>query len=426
MTEKPLAPRRVLSGMRPTGSLHLGHLRGVLHNWRALQDAGDECFFFVADWHALTTDYAAPADLSAGAVQMVRLWLAAGLEPSRVVMFRQSEVPAHAELFALLAMICPLPWLLHLPTYKEQKEALQRDLDTYGFLGYPLLQSADILMYGADCVPVGADQVPHIEFTREVARRFNRLYGMSSSLQEELAAAKKAIIEDRVKNAGEAFAFEAKEDIKDRLKKIDDKKEAFEREGDKLFLEDSLSLIEQLPAPMAAEKKLLRDWVCHGGREILRLPKVMLTKTPKLPGTDGRKMSKSYNNTIDLDDPPPVVGQKIARMITDPARIRRTDKGNPERCPVWSLHRIFSDDKTQKWADAGCRQATIGCVECKQELAKAISRELSPLQEKLTAIEQSGAAQEALCQGAKQAAAVASQTMDEVRAAMFLSAGKGQ
>ena len=407
MTEKPLAPRRVLSGMRPTGSLHLGHLRGVLHNWRALQDAGDECFFFVADWHALTTDYAAPADLSAGAVQMVRLWLAAGLEPSRVVMFRQSEVPAHAELFALLAMICPLPWLLHLPTYKEQKEALQRDLDTYGFLGYPLLQSADILMYGADCVPVGEDQVPHIEFTREVARRFNRLYGVSSSFQEELAAAKKAIPADA-------------------LKKIDANKGAFEREGDKRFLEESLLLIEQLSASLAAEKNLLRAWVRHGGREILRLPEVMLTETPKLPGTDGRKMSKSYNNTIDLDDPPPLVSQKIARMTTDPARIRRTDKGDPKRCPVWSLHRIFSDGETQDWAAAGCRQATIGCVECKQKLAAAISDELSPLQEKLTAIEQSGAAQEALCQGAKQAAAVAGQTMDEVRAAMFLSAGKGQ
>ena len=407
MTEKPLAPRRVLSGMRPTGSLHLGHLRGVLHNWRALQDAGDECFFFVADWHALTTDYAAPADLSAGAVQMVRLWLAAGLEPSRVVMFRQSEVPAHAELFALLAMICPLPWLLHLPTYKEQKEALQRDLDTYGFLGYPLLQSADILMYGADCVPVGEDQVPHIEFTREVARRFNRLYGVSSSFQEELAAVKKAIPADR-------------------LKKIDDNKGAFEREGDKRFLEESLLLIEQLSASLTAEKNLLRAWVRHGGREILRLPEVMLTETPKLPGTDGRKMSKSYNNTIDLDDPPPLVSQKIARMTTDPARIRRTDKGDPKRCPVWSLHRIFSDGETQDWVAAGCRRATIGCVECKQKLAAAISDELLPLQEKLTAIEQSGAAQEALCQGAKQAAAVAGQTMDEVRAAMFLSAGKGQ
>ena len=419
-------PRRVLSGMRPTGSLHLGHLRGVLHNWRALQDAGDECFFFVADWHALTTDYAAPADLSAGAVQMVRLWLAAGLEPSRVVMFRQSEVPAHAELFALLAMICPLPWLLHLPTYKEQKEALQRDLDTYGFLGYPLLQSADILMYGADCVPVGEDQVPHIEFTREVARRFNRLYGGSSSFEEELTAAvEKAILEYWPKGLEGDFAREAKRDI-DRLNKIKAKKEAFEREGDKLFLEDSLSLIEQLPAPMAAEKKLLRDWVRHGGREILRLPEVMLTKTPKLPGTDGRKMSKSYNNTIDLDDPPPVVSQKIARMTTDPARIRRTDKGDPKRCPVWSLHRIFSDGETQDWAAKGCSQATIGCVECKQKLATAISDELDPLQKKLTDIEQSGAAQEALCQGAKQAAAVAGQTMDEVRAAMFLSAGKGQ
>ena len=185
-------------------------------------------------------------------------------------------------------------------------------------------------------------------------------------------------------------------------------------------------MIEQLSASLTAEKNLLRAWVRHGGREILRLPEVMLTETPKLPGTDGRKMSKSYNNTIDLDDPPPVVGQKIARMTTDPARIRRTDKGDPKRCPVWSLHRIFSDGETQDWVAEGCRQATIGCVECKQKLAAAISDELSPLQEKLTAFEQSGAAQEALCQGAKQAAAVAAQTMDEVRAAMFLSAGKGQ
>lgn len=390
--------RRVVSGMRPTGGLHLGHLRGVLHNWRALQAAGDTCFFFVADWHALTTDYAAPEDLPEHTRNMVVAWLAAGLDPSRAVIFRQSDVPAHAELFVLLSMICPLPWLMRLPTYKEQ--SAQQGLDTHGFLGYPLLQSADIMIYGAERVPVGEDQAPHIEFTREIARRFNHLYGGSKSFIKRREAAFAKINGDI---AGQLHAH----------------KKTFARDGDAGAVAAALAIIDTL-AIDDAEKQTLRDDLHYGGEEILRVPQTLLTTAPRLPGTDGRKMSKSYGNTIELFDSPQVVRDKIAGMQTDPARVKRTDKGEPERCPVWGLHRIFSDDDTRKWAAAGCRSADIGCVDCKKRLSEFINAELSPVAARRREVDKPGVVENLLADGARQAAAAADETMDAVRRAVRL------
>ena len=384
--------RRIVSGMRPTGALHLGHLRGVLHNWRALQDAGGKCFFFIADWHALTTDYAAPENLRQSGRDMVAAWLAAGIDPARAVIFRQSEVPAHAELFALLSMICPLPWLAHLPTYKEQEA--RRELDTYGFLGYPLLQSADIMIYGADAVPVGEDQVPHIEFTREIARRFNRFYGATESFQNRRRAVAKKI------GAAE--------------KELQAQKHAYAEKGDKTVLENALARAAALPLS-GAEKQVLQDDLRYGGGEILRPPQALLTKTPKLPGTDGRKMSKSYGNTVELFDSPEIVDKKIARMQTDPARVRREDKGEPENCSVWEMHKVFSDNETRAWAEAGCRSAAIGCVECKKRLAGFINAELAPI---LARRGDAGAADKILADGAQKARAAAEETLSAVRGAM--------
>ena len=386
---------RIVSGMRPTGELHLGHLRGVLHNWRKLQNADNECFFFIADWHALTTDYDNVSDLSATANEMVAMWLAAGIESQHAVIFRQSDVAAHAELFTLLSMICPLPWLTHLPTYKEQKEQLQKKLDTHGFLGYPLLQSADIMLYKADYVPVGEDQIPHIEFTREIARRFNRFYGNSESFQRRY----------------EAITVEKKT-----ARQLRQSKEQYAKDGDKAIMESALALIESLSLS-DEDKRVLRSQWLYGGDEILRLPQSLLAPTPRLPGVDGRKMSKSYNNTINLSDSPAIINKKIAQMQTDPARIRRSDKGNPNHCPVWTLHQTFSDDDTQQWAQAGCVSATIGCVECKKRLAEFINNELSPITQNRAKIDDAMVS-ETLTQGAKRARELAEHTLDAVRQAM--------
>jgi tryptophanyl-tRNA synthetase len=386
--------------MRPTGGLHLGHWRGVLHNWRALQEAGNECFFFIADWHALTTDYANPGDLFVNTREMVLSWLSAGLDPQKTTMFRQSDVPAHAELFVLLSMICPLPWLMHLPTYKEQKEALQRDLDTHGFLGYPLLQSADIMIYGADCVPVGEDQVPHVEFTRDIARRFNRFYGNTEDFQSKLMVTKKSLSVD-VQTAIETYQKD------------------YQQNGNKQALDDAVSLIDELVVEENT-KQLLRDDVRYGGQEVLRVPQAMLTQAPRLPGTDGRKMSKSYGNTIDLTDVPEAVEKKIARMQTDPARVRRSDKGEPTRCPVWSLHRVFSDMDTQNGVAESCRSAAIGCVDCKKRLSAAVNDDLEPLRERRAAVDKTGIVEDILADGALRAAKSAEQTMQEVRRFMHL------
>src|ERR1700681_2853003 len=329
----PSTKKRVLSGMRSTGKLHLGNYVGALENWVRMQEQYD-CFFFIADWHALTTDYADTSHLKENSVEVLLDWLAAGLDPAKCVMFIQSHVPAHAELHLLLSMITPLGWLERVPTYKEQKENIkEKDLGTYGFLGYPVLQSADILIYKADVVPVGEDQVAHVELTREIARRFNGFYG-----------------------------------------------------------------------------------------EVFPEPQSLLTVAPKLPGTDGRKMSKSYGNTVMLTDPEPVVRQKLKTMVTDPARVRRADPGNPDVCPVGDLHKIFSDKATMAKVNEGCRSAGIGCIECKGWAADALVQLLNPMQERRKKFEQNPRrAWDILEEGTKRASAEAAETMKDVRAAMGMS-----
>jgi len=328
--------KRVLSGMRSTGKLHLGNYVGALANWVKLQET-HECFFFVADWHALTTDYADTSRIKENSLEVVMDWLAAGLDPAKCTMFIQSHVPAHAELHLLFSMITPLGWLERVPTYKEQQQNLKdKDLNTYGFLGYPVLQSADILIYRADLVPVGEDQVAHIELTREIARRFNGFYGKS--------------------------------------------------------------------------------------RVVVPEPQPLLTKTPKLPGTDGRKMSKSYGNFVLMSDPEPVIRQKLKPMVTDPARVRRTDPGNPDVCPVGDLHKIFSSAETMAKVNEGCRSAGIGCIECKGWAADAIVQTLAPMQDRRKKYETDpGLAWDIIEKGNAQAARAAEETMKAVRASMGMS-----
>ena len=328
--------QRVVSGMRPTGALHLGHYHGALKNWVKLQHEFD-CYFFVADWHALTTEYAEHRDLERNVYDMVVDWLAAGIEPERATLFIQSRLPEHAELFTLLAMGTPLSWLERVPTYKDQIEQLRgRDLATYGFLGYPLLQAADILIYRAAFVPVGEDQAPHLEITREVARRFNHLYG--------------------------------------------------------------------------------------NGEGVLTEPATLLTETSRLPGLDGRKMSKSYGNDIAMRDEPAEVERKVRRMQTDPDRVRRTDPGNPERCPVWQFHRVYSDTDTQDWARRGCTTAGIGCLECKQPVIDAIVREQAPWRERAEAFLANPKQVQWIVEvGTERARGIARRTMRDVRSAMGLN-----
>jgi tryptophanyl-tRNA synthetase len=328
---------RVLSGMRPTGKLHLGNYMGALANWVKLQDSGQyECYFFIADWHALTTDYADPSQIRKNTADVALDYLAAGLDPEKSVLFVQSHVPQHAELALLLGMSTPLGWLERVPSYKEMQENLtNRDLTTYGFLGYPVLMAADILLYRADFVPVGQDQQAHVELTREVARRFNQLYKL-----------------DR--------------------------------------------------------------------REVLPEPKVLLTPSPKLPGTDGRKMSKSYGNTILISDPEPEIRQKLKTMVTDPARVRRSDPGDPDKCPVGDLHKLFSGPETLAKVYEGCRSAGIGCIECKGWATDALVKILQPIQDRRAKVTNAQAS-EILKEGSRKAAVRAEQTMVEVREAMQLN-----
>ena len=390
---------RVLSGMRPTGDLHLGHLCGALKNWRRLQQTHD-CFYFVADWHALTTDYKNPGALSKTAREMVITWLAVGIDPEKSVIFKQSDTPAHAELFVLLSMICPLPWLTRLPTYKEQQENLQRDLDTHGFLGYPLLQSADILSYRADSVPVGEDQLPHIEFTREIARRFNHFYGRDENFKSDVQNALSALPPNTVKT-------------------IDEKRRQMRQSGEMLTIPQRQALLADIKDD--AHRDVLQSHLLYDAREILRAPEALLTEFPRLPGTDGRKMSKSYENTITLFEKPKTVANKLARMKTDSARIRRDDKGNPDNCPVWQLHAVFSTDETKTWANNGCRTAGIGCLDCKKHLAQHINETLTPLHKRRSEYEKPGVAEEILAAGHQRARQVAEQTLEQVRKAVGIS-----
>lgn len=395
--------QRVLSGMRPTGQLHLGHYHGVLENWVRLQHEY-ECFFFVADWHALTTHYEDPGIISESVWEMVIDWLAAGVNPGSAKLFIQSQVPEHAELHLLLSMMTPISWLERVPTYKDQQEALkERDLATYGFLGYPLLQSADILIYKAGQVPVGEDQVAHVELTREVARRFNHLYGKERDFEEKAEAA--------VKKMGKKNA---------KLYKGLQRK--YQEKGDHEALETARALLESQGNITLGDRERLFGYLEGGGKIILPEPQALLTKAPKMPGLDGQKMSKSYGNAIALRDDPKKVEQDLRTMPTDPARVRRTDPGDPAKCPVWQLHQVYSDEDTRNWVQEGCRSAGIGCLDCKQPVVEAVLKELAPIRERAqTYVEDPKLVRNIIAEGNEAARDVARDTLEEVREAMGLS-----
>ncbi|MDF1623746.1 MAG: tryptophan--tRNA ligase [Pseudohongiella nitratireducens] len=394
--------KRVLSGMRPTGRLHLGHYHGVLKNWVKLQHEY-ECFFFVADWHALTTDYASPGQLEDNVINMVIDWLAAGVNPGSAAMFVQSRVPEHAELHLLLSMMTPLGWLERVPTYKDQQEKLKdRDLETYGFLGYPLLQSADILIYRAGHVPVGADQVAHVELTREVARRFNHLYGKEPGFEENAEAA-------------------AKKMGKKAARLYNNLRNAYQEKGDVDALERAQALIMEQQNISLGDRERLLGYLEGGGKMILSEPQALLTPASRMPGLDGQKMSKSYGNTIPLREDLDQVAKKINTMPTDPARVRLSDPGDPDKCPVWQLHEVYSDEDTRSWVQQGCRNASIGCLACKKPVIDAVIAELEPIQERAAQYEKEPDVVRAiLAEGAEQARETARDTLRDVREAMGL------
>jgi len=391
--------------MRPTGSLHLGHYHGVLKNWIELQHEY-ECLFFVADWHALTTHYDSPGQIEENTWQMVIDWLAAGVDPSKATLFIQSQVIEHAELHLLLSMMTPLGWLERVPTYKDQQEKLtEKDLSTYGFLGYPLLQSADILIYRANRVPVGEDQVPHIEFSREIARRFNHLYGKEPGYEEKAEAA--------VKKLGGK-----------KSKLYIELRGRFQEQGDESALESARALLAETQNLSLGDKERLYGFLEGGGKMILTEPQALLTQASKMPGLDGQKMSKSYNNTIALREEPDAVSKKIRTMPTDPARVRRTDPGSPEKCPVWQFHQVYSNDEVKAWVQQGCTSAGIGCIECKQPVIEAVLKELAPIQERARAFtEQPDTVRNIIADGCDKARDLARETMRDVRESMGLSFG---
>ncbi|EUJ09974.1 tryptophanyl-tRNA synthetase [Methylophilaceae bacterium 11] len=398
-----MAVERVLSGMRPTGQLHLGHYHGVLKNWLRLQHE-HECLFFVADWHALTTHYDTPEVIEESVWDMVIDWLAAGVDPANATIFIQSRVPEHAELYTLLSMMTPLSWLERVPTYKDQQEKLSnKDLSTYGFLGYPLLQSADILIYKATQVPVGEDQVPHIELTREIARRFNHIYGREKGFEEKAEAAIKKLGSKR------AALYE-------------EMRAAYQESGDEEALESARAMIEEQQGMSMGDKERLLGYLEGGGKIILVEPDYKLTPASKMFGLDGQKMSKSYNNTISLREPIDVVAKKIKTMPTDPARIRRTDPGDPAKCPVWQLHEVYSDDKVKEWVQQGCKSASIGCIECKQPVIDGVVHELKPIQERAAEYaEDPTLVKNIVAEGCEKARKLARETMREVRDVMGLN-----
>jgi len=393
---------RVVSGMRPTGRLHLGHYHGVLKNWVELQQELD-CFFFVADWHALTTHYDDPSIIPASVWDMVVDWLAAGIDPERATLFVQSRVPEHAELHLLLSMITPLGWLERVPSFKDQQEKLkEKDLATYGFLGYPLLQSADILVYKGAQVPVGEDQVAHVELTREIARRFNHLYGREPDFEAKAEQAAKKM----GKKSAKAF---------ERLRR------SYQEQGDRAALEEARGLLAGQQNISGEERERLLGYLEGGGRMILPEPQAKLTRASKMPGLDGQKMSKSYGNTIALRDSPAEVEKALRTMPTDTSRVRRTDPGEPERCPVWRFHQVYSSDEVRTWVQEGCRTAGIGCIECKQPVIDGVLAELGPIQERGRMLEsRPELVREIIELGCESARKVARETMEEVRTAMSL------
>jgi tryptophanyl-tRNA synthetase len=396
---------RVLSGMRPTGRMHIGHYHGALKNWVRLQEEY-ECLFFAADWHALTTHYDAPESIAESVWEMFIDWLAAGIDPTRATIFIQSRVPEHAELTLLLGMISPVGWLERVPTYKDQQEKLsEKDLSTYGFLGYPLLQSADILIYRANLVPVGEDQVPHIEFTREICRRFNHLYGREPGFEDKARAA--------VKKLGSKKA-----------KLYEECRTAYQEQGDDEALESAKALLNDAQNLSLNDRERLYGYLEGSGKMILAEPEALLTAASKMPGLDGQKLSKSYNNTIALREDPEMVSKKIRTMPTDPARVRRTDAGNPANCPVWQFHLVYSDDATRQWATSGCTTAGIGCLECKQPVIDAVLAELAPIRERALYYEENpDQVRNILADGNEKAQELAHETMRDVREAMGLTFG---
>ncbi len=394
--------KRVVSGMRPSGRLHLGHYHGVLKNWVNLQHQYD-CSFFVADWHALTTHYDEPYAIGEQVWDMLVDWLACGINPNLCRLFVQSWVSEHAELHTLLSMLTPLAWLERVPTYKDQQERIQdKDLSTYGFLGYPLLQSADILLHKADFVPVGEDQVSHVELTREIARRFNYLYGRGPDFEESAMEA--------IKKMGQKNG-----------KLYQQLRTAFQQEGNHDALSTARALLESQHNLSIGDKERLFGYLEGVGKLILQEPQVLLTKEAKMPGLDGQKMSKSYHNTISLRDTSAQIEKKILTMPTDPARVRRIDPGDPACCPVWQFHKVYSDDATQQWVQQGCRAASIGCVDCKRPVIDAIGKELAPIQESIEAYSSDlGSVRRIVTEGSEKARDEAQKTLSDVRDAMGL------
>jgi tryptophanyl-tRNA synthetase len=389
--------------MRPTGSLHLGHYHGVLKNWVKLQHE-HPCLFFVADWHALTTSYDGPQGIEKATWDMVIDWLAAGVDPSLATIFIQSRVPEHAELHLLLSMMTPLGWLERVPTYKDQQEKLShKDLSTYGFLGYPLLQAADILIYRADKVPVGEDQIPHIEFTREIARRFNHLYGREPGFEEKA--------QEAVKKLGSKKA-----------KLYEELRTRFQQQGDQEAVAQAHALLDEVQNLSMGDRERLFGYLEGSGKMILVEPGSLLTEASKMPGLDGQKMSKSYSNAITLREDEATVAQKVKRMPTDPQRVRRTDAGDPEKCPVWQLHQVYSDADTKEWVQRGCRSAGIGCIECKQPVIDGILKEQAPMRERAQQyLDDPTLVRNIVADGCERARKLAQETMRDVREAMGLS-----
>jgi tryptophanyl-tRNA synthetase len=394
---------RVLSGMRPTGALHLGHYHGVLKNWVKLQHEY-ECLFFVADWHALTTHYETPEVIEQSVWDMVIDWLAAGVDPAQATLFIQSRVPEHAELHVLLSMVTPLGWLERIPNYKDQQEKLaDKDLSTYGFLGYPLLQSADIMIYRANLVPVGEDQVPHVEFTREVARRFNHVFGREDGFEQKAEAAIKKLGAKRARLYRQL-------------------RTKFLEKGDAEALASARALVEEAQNLPMGDRERLFGYIEGGGKVILTEPQALLTEASRMPGLDGQKMSKSYDNTIGLREDADSVTRKIRTMPTDPARVKRSDPGDPAKCPVWQFHLVYSDDKRRQWVQEGCRSAGIGCLECKQPVIDAVLEEQKPMRERAQRyLDDPTLVRSIVADGCEKARKQAQETLREVREVMGLS-----
>jgi tryptophanyl-tRNA synthetase len=395
-------PDRVVSGMRPTGAMHLGHYHGALKNWVRLQSE-QPCLFFVADWHALTTHYDDPSMIETSTWEMVIDWLAAGIDPSQATIFIQSKVPEHAELHLLLSMATPLGWLERVPTYKDQQEKLSnRDLSTYGFLGYPLLQAADVLIYRASMVPVGDDQVPHVEMMRELARRFNHLYGKEKDFEKKASEAVKKLGGKRARIYHEL-------------------RTEFQEKGNEDALEQAKAMLDDAQNLSMSDRERLFGFLEGSRKLILVEPQALLTESSRLPGLDGQKMSKSYGNSIALREDKDSVAKKVRTMPTDPARVRRNDPGDPEKCPVWQFHQVYSDQDTKDWVVKGCRSAGIGCLECKQPVIDAILKEQEPMRERAQQyLDDPSLVRAIVADGCDNARKMAQETMRDVREVMGL------